>query len=77
MQRLAIARALVRKPGILVLDEVTNHLDAAARSSFGKLLRQLASGRIVLVVSHDPALIGLCDEKIFCQIPEEPSYKSA
>ena len=77
MQRLAIARALIRKPSILVLDEVTNHLDAAICSSFGKLLRQLASGRIVLVVSHDPALIGLCDEKIFCQIPEEPSYKSA
>ena len=76
MQRLAIARALVRKPGILVLDEVTNHLDAAARSSFGKLLRQLASDRIVLVVSHDPALTELCDEKIFCQIPEQPSYTS-
>ena len=77
MQRLAIARALIRKPSILVLDEVTNHLDVATCSSFGKLLRQLASGRIVLVVSHDPALIGICDEKIFCQIPEEPSYKSA
>ena len=77
MQRLAIARALVRKPGILVLDEVTNHLDADARSSFGKLLRSLAPGRIILLVSHDPALIDLCDEKIFCQIPEQPSYISA
>lgn len=70
MQRLAIARALIRKPGILVLDEVTNHLDAEAREAFGKLLRSLAPGRIVLVVSHDPALINLCDEKIFCQIRE-------
>ena len=70
MQRLAIARALIRKPGILALDEVTNHLDADAREGFGKLIRSLAPGRIVLVVSHDPALINLCDEKIFCQIPE-------
>lgn len=70
MQRLAIARALIRKPNILVLDEVTNHLDAEARETFGKLLRCLAPGRIVLVVSHDPALINLCDEKIFCQIRE-------
>ena len=77
MQRLAIARALVRKPGILVLDEVTNHLDAAARSSFGKLLRELASDRIVLVVTHDPALTDLCDEKIFCQIPGQASYTRA
>ncbi|MBR4615260.1 MAG: ABC transporter ATP-binding protein, partial [Kiritimatiellae bacterium] len=70
MQRLAIARALVRKPSLLVLDEVTNHLDAEARLAFGKLLHSLVPGRIVLVVSHDPALIDLCDEKIFCQIPE-------
>ena len=70
MQRLAIARALVRKPNILVLDEVTNHLDAESRASLGKLLRKLAPGRIVLVVSHDPALINLCEEKIFCQIRE-------
>ena len=68
MQRLAIARAIIRKPGILVLDEVTNHLDAEARAAFAKLLKNLASGRIVLVVSHDPELINLCDEKIFCQI---------
>jgi ABC-type bacteriocin/lantibiotic exporter with double-glycine peptidase domain len=76
MQRLAIARALVRKPSILVLDETTNHLDANARSSFEKLLRKLVPGRIVIIVSHDPALTELCDEKIFCQIPEQPSYTS-
>ena len=68
MQRLAIARAIIRKPGILVLDEVTNHLDAESRAAFAKLLKKLAPGRIVLVVSHDPELINLCDEKIFCQI---------
>ena len=76
MQRLAIARALARKPDIFVLDEATNHLDADARASFGKLLRRLAPGRIVLVVSHDPDVIDLCNEKIFCQIPEKPSYTS-
>lgn len=67
MQRLAISRALIRKPDILVLDEVTNHLDAAARVAFGTRLRALAKGRIVLVVSHDPALIALCDEQIKTQ----------
>lgn len=68
-QRLAIARALVRDSGLLVLDEATNHLDAAARAAFGRLLRRLVPGRIVLIVTHDDAIANLCDEKIFCQIP--------
>ena len=76
-QRLAIARALVRSPSVLVLDEVTNHLDSGARASFGKLLRKLAPGRIVLLVSHDDALVDLCDEKIFCQIQGNASYTRA
>jgi len=77
LQRLAIARALVRDPSVLVLDEVTNHLDAKARASFETLLRRLASGRIVLLVSHDDSIIDLCDERIFCQIPKSASYMSA
>ena len=74
LQRLAIARALARNPSVLVLDEATNHLDANARASFAKLLRDLAQGRIVLIVSHDDAIINLCDEKILCQIPGSASY---
>ena len=76
LQRLAIARALVLDPRVLVLDEVTNHLDVEARASFKKLLRELAPDLIVLLVSHDDAIIDLCDEKIFCQIPETASYLS-
>ena len=64
LQRLAIARALVRNPSVLVLDEVTNHLDATARESFKQLLRSLAPGRIILLVSHDDAILNLCDENI-------------
>ena len=74
LQRLAIARALVRNPSVLVLDEVTNHLDVEARASFEKMLRELAPGRIVLLVSHDDAIVDLCDEKISCQIPDPAPY---
>jgi ABC-type multidrug transport system fused ATPase/permease subunit len=68
LQRLAIARALVRAPSVIVLDEATNHLDAAARKAFAEMFRRLAKDRIVLIVSHDESIINLCDEKIFCQI---------
>ena len=74
LQRLAIARALVRNPSVLVLDEVTNHLDIKARASFETLLRKLAPGRIVLLVSHDEEVVNLCDEKISCQISDNASY---
>jgi ABC-type multidrug transport system fused ATPase/permease subunit len=67
LQRLAIARALVRNPSVLVLDEATNHLDANACAAFGKLLRRLAKDRIVLLVAHDKEIINLCDEKIVCK----------
>ena len=68
LQRLAIARALVRAPSVLVLDEATNHLDAAARKAFAEMFRKLVKNRIVLIVSHDESIVNLCDEKIFCQI---------
>lgn len=67
LQRLAIARALIRNPSILVLDEVTNHLDAKARENFANLLKTLTLNRIVLLVTHDEELANSCDNKIFCQ----------
>ncbi len=70
LQRLAIARALIRKPMILVLDEVTNHLDASARKGFKELLTQIVPGRVVLVVTHDVDLAELCKGKVYLQNAE-------
>jgi ATP-binding cassette, subfamily B, bacterial PglK len=60
-QRLGIARALYRRPSLLVLDEATSCLDAEAeRSLVDNLIRQRAGGT-VLVVAHRPALVEACD----------------
>jgi ABC-type bacteriocin/lantibiotic exporter with double-glycine peptidase domain len=48
IQRITIARALVRKPAILVLDEATSHLDAATEHIVDQNLSQLACTRIVI-----------------------------
>lgn len=61
-QRLVLARALVRRPRVLVLDEPTNHLDVEAVAAWGRTLTRLPSAPAVLMVTHDRALAGHCDQ---------------
>jgi len=51
-QRLAIARALILEPPILVLDEATSALDAESEAIINANLLQMAKGRTLIVISH-------------------------
>ncbi|MCK1295196.1 peptidase domain-containing ABC transporter [Bradyrhizobium sp. 30] len=51
-QRLAIARALITNPRILILDEATSALDSESEMIIRRNLRRLAAGRTVIIVSH-------------------------
>jgi ATP-binding cassette subfamily B protein len=51
-QRLAIARALVRNPQVLLLDEVTASLDPATEAAVNATLAELSRGRTVISVTH-------------------------
>ncbi|MGH4031446.1 ABC transporter ATP-binding protein [Actinomycetota bacterium Odt1-20B] len=62
-QRVLLARALAQRPGLLVLDELTNHLDVRARFELLGLIR--STGTTTLAVLHDLDLAArLCDELV-------------
>jgi ABC-type multidrug transport system fused ATPase/permease subunit len=60
-QRIALARALLRDPAILLLDEPTSALDAESERLLVDSLQRFRRGRTVLVVTHRPALLALAD----------------
>src|SRR5690606_27271590 len=65
-QRMAIARALVTRPALLLADEPTGNLDTKTAADVFALLRRFNEehGCAVLVVTHDPRLSDTCDRTI-------------
>lgn len=62
IKRLALARALLRNPDILCLDEPTSDLDPASALRVARAIRRCAANRIVLVATHHADMVALADQ---------------
>lgn len=65
-QRVFIARALVSKPQILLLDEPTAHIDTKGQEELYKLLKDLNRRMTIIVVSHDLLVLAAHVKSVAC-----------
>jgi subfamily B ATP-binding cassette protein MsbA len=56
-QRITIARAILRNPNILILDEATSFLDMESEHIVRKALEKLMEGRTTIVIAHRPSTV--------------------
>ena len=63
-QRLSIARAFLRDPRILILDEATSSLDSAAENQIQEALKELMNGRTTFVIAHRLSTVVDCDRVV-------------
>ncbi len=76
-QRLAIARALLKDPPILILDEATSHLDSESEALVQKALYNLMEGRTALVIAHRLSTVQRADRILVMedgQVVEEGTH---
>ena len=63
-QRIAIARALLRKGSVLLLDEATSALDMQTEQQLLRNLSNREAGQTIICVTHRPAVIEYCSQVI-------------
>lgn len=63
-QRIALARALLREPALLVLDEPTSALDADSEARIAATLARLKGRHTIVIVAHRQALAAIADHTI-------------
>lgn len=69
-QRVALARAFLSDPSLVVLDEPTANLDAETAAAIGTSILGLASGRSMLLITHDRQLAARADRVLELTGPE-------
>ncbi|KAA5542097.1 ABC transporter ATP-binding protein [Roseiconus nitratireducens] len=67
MQRIALARAFLRDPDILILDEATSQIDMESEQLIHKALEKFLVGRTGLMITHRPTTLAMADRIVVIQ----------
>ncbi len=60
-QRIAVARAFMSQPPVLLLDEPSSNLDKEAEQGLAETLRDYSRSNTAMIVTHSPVLLAICD----------------
>jgi ABC-type multidrug transport system fused ATPase/permease subunit len=66
-QRISIARAILKNPEILILDEATSSVDAGTESLIHQAIADLSRNRTVIIIAHRPSAIQSADQVVVLQ----------
>ena len=64
IQRILLARSLIKRPDILILDEATNALDIENLKSINNTLNELHGKISIIIISHDEKNLPIIDRKV-------------
>jgi ABC-type multidrug transport system fused ATPase/permease subunit len=69
-QRIALARALIRRPRILILDEAISALDSESEAAVFSGIRHYCSGTTILYISHRLSMVMKADKVYYMKAPD-------
>ena len=75
-QRIALARALLANPKVLVLDEPTSALDEANERAIAETLVRVAEGRTAILITHRASLARIAHQTIFLDQAKAPALEA-
>lgn len=64
-QRISLARAVLRSPRVLILDDATSSVDAVTEEEIRDALRQVMADRTTIIIAHRPSTLLLADRVVF------------
>ena len=73
-QRIALARALLADPKVLILDEPTSALDEANERAIAETLVRVAEGRTAILITHRASLARIAHQTIFLDPAQTPQF---